>query len=62
MGDKNTTQQQIQSLEGCALLTKQKTNYSTEISKRNKETEWNNQPLSPPILFQNESQKPGEKP
>ena len=27
----------------------------------NKETKWNNQPLSCPILFQNEIQKPGQK-
>ena len=29
------------------------------VSQRNKETEWNNQPLSSLILFQNESQTPG---
>ena len=31
------------------------------MAQRNKETEWNNQPLSSPILFQNGSQKPGQK-
>ena len=30
-------------------------------SQRNKETEVNNQPLSTPLLFQNEIQKPGQK-
>ena len=30
-------------------------------SLRNKETEWNNQPLSSPISFQNEVKKPGKK-
>ena len=29
--------------------------------QRSKETKWNNQPLSSPILFQNEIQKPGQK-
>ena len=31
------------------------------ITQRNKETEWNNQPLSSLILFENESQKSGQK-
>ena len=29
--------------------------------QRNKETEWNNQPLSSPILSQNDGQKSGQK-
>ena len=30
-------------------------------AQRNKETEWNSQPLRSPLLFQNKSQKPGQK-
>ena len=30
-------------------------------TQRNKDTEWNNQPRSSLILFQNESQKSGQK-
>ena len=31
------------------------------VIQRNKDTGWNNQPLSSPIVLQNESQKPGQK-
>ena len=30
-------------------------------TQRNKEAEWNTQPLRSPLLFQNKSQKPGQK-
>ena len=36
-------------------------NYIILDTQSNKEIEWNNQPFSSPILFQNESQKPGQK-
>jgi hypothetical protein len=36
-------------------------NKALSTAQRNKETEWNSQPLSKPILFQIESQKPGQK-
>ena len=39
----------------------EKSTLKVDLPQRNKETEWNSQPLRSPLLFQNKSQKPGQK-